>query len=196
MMAHIFGYGEDFLTLLAVTKNLGYILHELGDCSSVDECKVFYRPSFGRRGLYGEFDAIVVTTSAAYLIESKWDNLSDLSGDLKLSKNQLDRHRIIEWIKTRWKGDDWNTFRKSMDDEFKSEFPGKQLPSSDSILGHNLVTVLKEIGDRRLENVLLYFYRKQKPKSPQPEFKLILFRYVTGPSKYIDMDTELLSPDN
>ena len=71
----ILGYGEDFLTFWAVSRNLGEILRQLKDDTNTDDCVVFYRPSFGRRGgtrraEFGEFDALIITSKTAYLVES------------------------------------------------------------------------------------------------------------------------------
>ncbi len=57
----ILGYGEDALTLWALQNKLMEILKFLDDSSDQPECKIFFRPSFGRRGgagssQFGEFD--------------------------------------------------------------------------------------------------------------------------------------------
>ena len=46
----VLGYGEDALTLWALQNRLIQILDFLDDPSGPPECKVFFRPSFGRRG--------------------------------------------------------------------------------------------------------------------------------------------------
>jgi len=69
----LFGYGEDFLTLWALTKVTKTILNKLNDETPPDSCKIIYRPSFGRAGgsmenqraEFGEFDAILVTDQKA-----------------------------------------------------------------------------------------------------------------------------------
>jgi len=69
----ILGYGEDSLTLWALTKKLDTLLCLLGE-TTVDksECLVFYRPSFGRAVGIGEFDFIIKTKRKTYFGESKW----------------------------------------------------------------------------------------------------------------------------
>src|SRR5512143_1712426 len=93
-MSRIFGYGEDALTYWAVTSRLGEMLQALGDKSLPADATVIYRPSFGRRGSigptatneqysaeFGEFDAILGTRQAVYLVESKWDSSSEIRDD-------------------------------------------------------------------------------------------------------------------
>lgn len=46
----IFAYGEDALTLWSLKNKLDVILKKLEDFTPVSQCKIFYRPSFGRRG--------------------------------------------------------------------------------------------------------------------------------------------------
>ena len=65
------GYGEDSLTLWALKNRLADILDD-DDDTSLEECKIFYRPSFGRRNGIGEFDFIIVSNIKIYLGESKW----------------------------------------------------------------------------------------------------------------------------
>lgn len=83
----ILTYGEDGLTLWALQNKLEDILTELakpimkgetiikpGETPATpEECKVFYRPSFGRgeHGV-GEFDFIIATPKIIYLGETKF----------------------------------------------------------------------------------------------------------------------------
>ena len=80
-MSKILGYGEDALTLWALKHHVPKILEEFQDKTPILDCLVFYRPSFGRHGqanssVFGEFDAILASRKNIYLIESKWDNLT------------------------------------------------------------------------------------------------------------------------
>ena len=77
----LLGYGEDGLTLWAIKNRLDTILDKLKDDSDPNNCLVYYRPSFGRRGglksaQFGEFDFILLSEHGIYLVESKWDKLS------------------------------------------------------------------------------------------------------------------------
>ena len=97
-MARILSYGEDPLTYLIFSTRLDEFLRKLGDETPAAEALVIYRPSFGRGGRYktsakstrkrsefGEFDGIVGTTIATYLIESKWSRSTELKDrELKL----------------------------------------------------------------------------------------------------------------
>jgi len=191
MGSKFFGYGEDFLTLLALKDELGCLLRSLNDDTPIDECKIFYRPSFGRGALYGEFDAIITTKSKAYLVESKWDNLNDNPLTMELRKNQLDRHKILKWISKRWKGENWDLFKEKYGENFRSEFLGKYIPSSDSILSKNLMTILDELKGKSINNVMFYFFRKNRPGNTPECFSIIWFRYKTTHKNFIGLDTEL-----
>jgi len=100
-MAKIVGYGEDSLTLWALKQRLNDVLREFQDKHASSNCLVFYRPSFGRRSrkessVFGEFDALVVSSKNVYLIESKWDNLGQSKENrLVLRREQTLRHRIF-----------------------------------------------------------------------------------------------------
>jgi hypothetical protein len=61
MEMDILAYGEDALTLWALTQKLPAILDALSDHSDPNKCRVLFRPSFGRSGgehssQFGEFD--------------------------------------------------------------------------------------------------------------------------------------------
>jgi len=195
----LLGYGEDALTLWAVTERLDLILKELGDDSDPAYCTVFYRPSFGRKGLYGEFDAIIVTPERAYLVESKWDGSGGTS--IKLEEHQIRRHKILKWYHKNWEGelgDGWDEFTKKNNPDFREEFTyfveengkmvekSKYIPSSDTILGQNLQTVLKIISGKEIENVLLYLHRG-KPIDIAPDFKIVKIEYETKLGNYIEL---------
>lgn len=125
----VLGYGEDFLTFWAITRKLDEILHQLNDDTSPEECMVFYRPSFGRRGgtkcsEFGEFDALIVTPQTAYLIESKWDGseASFPNNVLKLHDIQTKRHQIFKWYHENWEEEKWSEFAQKHAKEFKAKF--------------------------------------------------------------------------
>ena len=102
-MCKILGYGEDALTLLALKSHMSKILERFEDKSDPSKCLVFYRPSFGRSGgekssEFGEFDAMVASLENIYLIESKWDNLSNNENyKVKIKNVQQLRHDIFSW---------------------------------------------------------------------------------------------------
>ncbi|MEY4945715.1 MAG: hypothetical protein RIR22_416 [Planctomycetota bacterium] len=104
----VYAYGEDALTLWAIKNRLSEILSKLGDETKVDECKIFFRPSFGRGGKgksnFGEFDFILLTFKAIYLGESKWDGSSEKLKDglLELRPEQLFRHNVFKWYMDNW----------------------------------------------------------------------------------------------
>lgn len=100
-LVKVVGYGEDSLTLWALKHRLSAILEE--ERTAPSDCLVFYRPSFGRhsknsKAVFGEFDAIIVSSKNIYLIESKWDNLGKFNKDeLILREEQELRHNIFSW---------------------------------------------------------------------------------------------------
>ncbi|MBA7612958.1 hypothetical protein ES703_20200 [subsurface metagenome] len=178
----LFGYGEDALTLWAITERLDLILEELGDDS--DPEYVFYRPSFGR-GHYGEFDAIIITSKKAYLVESKWDGSGDLS---RLEEHQIRRHKILKWFHDNWKGEvgeDWDGFARKNNLSFSEEF-SRDIPSSNTILSQNIQAVLNLMIGKEIENVLLYLHRG-KPTGIDTDFKIVELEYETIYGNFIEL---------
>ena len=188
IMPRILIYGEDGLTLKYTKERLGEILHELQDNSNPADCTVFFRPSFGRGTAgYGEFDAIIISQEKAYLVEAKWDGGRDLSGPrkqrIRLRKDQIRRHEIFKWFRQYWNGEveeAWDRFAEKNNPEFEKEFTfrnkaGKRVWKSmhplNKLQGRNTQTILKEIGNRKLENVLLIFHRDKKPEVHQDHIK-------------------------
>lgn len=184
-MNKVFGYGEDALTLWALKKKISEILEKLNDQSLPSDCLIFFRPSFGRSGgkrsaeerraEFGEFDAILASSENVYLIESKWDNLSQNKKDkIELNEEQALRHRIFSWYFMNWSAQrycNWEEFSNAVQDKFASNFPAKRIAPKKSILAGNLKFVLKELHEhgkreKELKNVLLYFYNSSK-KSKQ-----------------------------
>ena len=97
----VYAYGEDALTLWAIKNKVPEILGKLGDKTKVDECKIFFRPSFGRggKGTFGEFDFIMLAKEKLYLGESKWDGAKKAKAKvhIKFKQQQLRRHEIFKW---------------------------------------------------------------------------------------------------
>jgi len=188
----VLGYGEDFLTFWAVTKKLGEILHQLEDNTDAEECTVFYRPSFGRRGgtkraEFGEFDAIIVTPQTAYLVESKWDgsNASFPNNVLELGDIQTRRHEIFEWYHKNWREEDWKEFVRKCTHEFREKFKINIAPEG-SLLSQNLMTVLKWTRGRKLVNVLLFLHKGEIPKI-ETSFKVVTIKYKLADGEYIEL---------
>jgi hypothetical protein len=176
----ILGYGEDALTLWALQNKLIQILKFLKDASDPSECKIFFRPSFGRRGgsnssQFGEFDFILLTKTCLYLGESKWDKSSELSnaGSLELRPEQKLRHRIFEFYVRKWafgQYDSWKKFLEGQEKFSKEEF-GKPLAPINSLLKSNLMTVLGIISGHftktpQIINLLLYMYDSSSGEPP------------------------------
>jgi hypothetical protein len=194
-MCKILGYGEDALTLWALKNHMSKILERFEDKSDPSKCLVFYRPSFGRAGgknssEFGEFDAIVVSPKNIYLVESKWDNLSNNENyKVKIKNVQQLRHDIFSWYLTHWHKKyvgRWENFVKEQELHFK--FKKKLLKKKNSLLRRNLEFILNELlehckqfsGKDNIKNVLLFFYKDgDKPKVPDKieTFNLVKIDY-------------------
>lgn len=191
----IFGYGEDALTYWAITSQLDKILEVLEanqDRSIPFNTIIIYRPSFGRGGkskaIFGEFDAIIGTKKAVYLIESKWDRSSESKkGNINLRPVQTLRHEIMQWYFKKWwvtRPKNWNDFVTRHQLSFKTNFSGKEIAPDGSHLAHNLEFVLNKLDScgKQVVNVLLLFMKKvnnkQKPSIVNPSsFVLVTLDY-------------------
>ncbi len=202
----VYAYGEDALTLWAIKNRLSEILGKLGDETKVDECKIFFRPSFGRGGKgtsnFGEFDFILLTGKAIYLGESKWDGSSEKLKDglLELRPEQLFRHNVFKWYINNWtfacpQLTDWKDLiqaSKNREPKFPKLEPNgneqedKTVPSEDKLLASNIKTVSdiisKHFGSSKpaVINVLLYLHNGEglKEDSGPNDFKVVNINYT------------------
>jgi len=180
-MSKIVGYGEDAFTLWALKQHASRILDQFEDETTLSDCIVFYRPSFGRHSkeyssVFGEFDAIVASKENIYLVESKWDNLTEFHNDeFVLREEQILRHKIFSWYLTHWNkkySNDWQAFINEHQSDFK--FEDKTIAPKSSLLAANLEFILKKLQDHcrrilsedNIKNVLLFFYNAEKSKHP------------------------------
>lgn len=167
----ILSYGEDSLTFWALTRSLGRFLSKLGDKTDQNKALVIYRPSFGRgvgasgsrlSATFGEFDAIVATEKAVYLVEAKWHRSSEVRGGVVLlSEIQSRRHEVFRWYRsnlTPSRRANWNQFKQNHDNQFTKRFLGLCLPPKDSVLRQNLCFVLEKLDSFPpcTKDVLLY----------------------------------------
>ena len=198
----IFGYGEDALTLRALKTELPTILlhKDIRDKTPKSDCIVFYRPSFGRQGregssIFGEFDAIVASKENIYLIESKWDNLAEItSSEYNLRPEQTRRHRVFSWYLTHWSNEyvgKWKSFADAYQEDPDLKKEGMVIAKEETLLARNLEWVLtklhsqhESIRPEKIKNVLLYFHRaKEKPPTKTDSaFIVVPIDY----SKYIE----------
>lgn len=173
-MNGIIGYGEDALTLWALKNRLREILEKLGDESNQSDSSVFYRPSFGRGGSntanFGEFDAIVLTKTHVYLIESKWEGEKRVpKRTVKLSKPQCDRHTIFAEYFRKWNSSQGKlSFTAGENGQHLHDAPSKRTVPSMSELANHLQFILSRVATRGddgmkkdLKNVLLFLHREQ-----------------------------------
>jgi hypothetical protein len=195
----ILGYGEDALTLWALEQRVFKILNECRDKTAISDCLVFYRPSFGRHSragssIFGEFDAIIASKESIYLIESKWDNLTEFNNtELILGKEQTLRHKIFSWYLTHWNRKylgNWQAFVSEHQKDFKINFKinHKTIAPKDSLLSRNLESILNKIqehcgniSESSIKNILLFFFNSEMKSKPpiriNKTFKLIPIDY-------------------
>jgi hypothetical protein len=161
-MSKILGYGEDALTLWALKEQLRKILDVFKDSTNVEDCLIFYRPSFGRSGgkhsaEFGEFDAIVASKEKYYLIESKWDNHSNYEKDsVRLRDEQVLRHEIFTWYLYNWGtmySGNWQRFKAEQEKNFNTLSKIVNYCDCDTIQSN-------------ARNVLLFFYDSSKSQPP------------------------------
>jgi hypothetical protein len=182
-IAKIVGYGEDSLTLWALKERLSVILARFNDGTAPSDCLVFYRPSFGRhsrhsKAVFGEFDAMIVSSKNVYLVESKWDNLDENDKkEIRLERQQELRHEIFSWYLTNWDkkySGNWDSFVEEQQPNLQRKF-GKTIPRTNRLLARNLELVLKRIREHctkslsedNIKNVLLFFHNGEKSKPPK-----------------------------
>jgi hypothetical protein len=192
----IYGYGEDAVTLWALRNELPTILEQLDDSSSLSNCKVFFRPSFGRRGgvsgsQFGEFDFILLSEKRLYLGESKWHRSSEniSNGSLELRKEQLLRHNMFKFYVEEWAFGNYSTWDEfSMNAKEKLETLGifKPIALAKRLLATNLQTVLDTIKLQftsvpPIKNVLLFLhdgtYTKPLPQRAGSDFEVVTIVY-------------------
>jgi hypothetical protein len=165
----IIGYGEDALTLWALTNRMTEILAAVKDGSSPEACSVLFRPSFGRRGgpnssQFGEFDFILATPLGIHLGETKWQSSPEVAEPvIKLREEQTERHKVFTvyykvWVsKPEWS---WDAFLETCAEQFRQKGISKPTPPSDSLLSRNLKTSLETLAkaanrSSNVDNLLL-----------------------------------------
>ena len=192
----LLGYGEDALTLWALTRRLDAILSVLGDASDSRLCEVLFRPSFGRSGgtnsaQFGEFDFMVLTRQAILLGESKWDRSSEEinEGVLTLRPEQEARHRIMRFYIDHFafkNYQQWGEFIAKETPEFSGTGLGKPLAPEGSRLASNLEQVLRSMRSRfqskpEITDILLYLRGKREkgslPSKGPGHFRLVPLDY-------------------
>ena len=190
----LIGYGEDALTLWALRSRLTDILRGVGDATSPRHCKVFFRPSFGRRGgphssQFGECDFAVVTRGTVYLGESKWHrSTEDISnGQITIRPEQIKRHEILSLYIERWcsgEYEDWPVFVKANKATFVQHH--KPIAPIGSLLAENLREFLGQIKwhlaqkPPLIRNILVYFYASSGdtlPDRSSGDFSVICLDY-------------------
>jgi hypothetical protein len=192
-MTTIIGYGEDALTLWALSQRMQEILAQLGDNSSPADALVFYRPSCGRgqrlpqgelRSFFGEFDAIIGTTQGVYLVEAKVPSSSGVGRfRVTLKRAQVHRHKILRTYLTLWrarKPTSWEEFRDAASEAFGLEHKGWRLVEND-LTKANLRFVFDRLTacGSTTKNILLLIgpVGWKGPKEPPEDFELVTIAY-------------------
>jgi len=202
----VLSYGEDPLTYYILTDRLSEFLDAVEDTTPCNRVLVIYRPSFGRgigvskstrKSTFGEFDGIVASQEAVYLIESKWHRSSEVRRRaVTIRDSQIRRHKIFRWYRSHWKPEfkgNWNAFLERYATDFEREFEMSSIPSEGTLLGRNLEFVLGQLDtySQQLIDVLLYIgdQGKKVPTRVVPqEFKLITLSYNgLGRTGYFEM---------
>jgi hypothetical protein len=188
----ILGYGEDALTLHALTNGLPGIFARLGDGSDPAKAIIFYRPSFGRRGSastaraasqFGEFDAIVGTSRAVYLLEAKRPESGKLNGaTFDLKPVQLRRHAAFRAYFDEWRRErplNWPHFAARMLAIFRTRGVHLVPPPAGTTLAMNIAYVLDRLDacGPNLVDVLLFCRKSDSVPAPSTcgTFKVITY---------------------
>jgi hypothetical protein len=180
----ILSFSEDAYTFWALNNEMDSILDQLADSTAAQE--VLFLPSFGRRAgddrpQFGQFDFILITESAVYPAESRWDISPGIrDGVLQLKAPQCKRHIIFQKYVHHWYEagtDDWADFVEKNEgyliyfyNDERIEVP---IPPANSQLAKNLGYVMKLIKHHFPEekppvrNVLLYLYNGTRAFLPE-----------------------------
>jgi len=192
----VMGYGEDGLTLVYFCTQLPQFLVQIGDATQAEACTVYYRASFGRRGEFGEFDAIVVAAEVIYLCESKWnDRHPSEVQQTQLKRAQVRRNTIMHQIVGAFhqqQPQSWADFRE----QNAAGFEGFALPAGETKLAKNLWSILDQLRNHPCEckDVLLYFYRSpmmdELPLIVRDHLRQELDNYGIVKVRYVPHDLE------
>lgn len=185
----IWAYGEDGLTFWALKNKLADILAQLKDKTPSEECKVFYRLSFGRGGKskanFGEFDFVILSNNNIYLGESKWDKSKRVSnGLMKLSEVQVRRHSIFRKYITSYFATEslkWSELSSKVNSLFVQDDIEKSVPKKTTLLAQNILSFLQiaqcHFGSTTPEvvNILLYLHcQSKKPNVRVEGFQVVV----------------------
>jgi hypothetical protein len=174
-MPIILGYGEDALTLHALAAGLADILGKLGDNSNPARSIVFFRPGGPRpngpaRAEFGEFDAIIGSPNAVYLVEGKWKFAGD---EHVLKEIQLRRHRVFRAYlqeHRRQSCDNWVEFEARMKPLLQREHRYLKPAPMDSRLARNLAYILRQLDEykcgQEIVDVLMFWKLSNEDRAP------------------------------
>ena len=91
-----------------------------------------------KRSEFGEFDALIVTSEAAYLIEAKWGSSQENdNGEVRLRNEQQRRHKVFRWYLSQWRQlmpTSWPDFRQRCLRVFEAEFPSMTMSGPGTVL--------------------------------------------------------------
>lgn len=195
MYMFILGYGEDALTFKALTEGIEYILSQLKDDSEPHKTICFFRPSFGRGGRskdndfssnFGEFDAIIGTHQAVYLVETKWSSSRMTETTIPLADPQIRRHKAFRAYLNEWRRNtpkDWADFSSRIIPEL--HVLRLVVPTSDKALARNLEYVLHKLAKcgPKTVDVLLFCKLSELESTPTQCGNFQIIPYLCKPEK-------------
>ena len=179
----LLGYGEDALTLHALTTGLPELFRQLGDSTDPRDSVRFFRPSFGRRSsrpgaesarsLFGEFDGVIGSTKAVYLVEAKWAGSGELRGrQLKLRPEQQRRHVAFRTYLEGWRrtpSDSWEAFAARIKPVLAERTDGLVPPSAETTLARNLEYVLRRLASSGSDIIDVLLFSRMSAAQAVPE---------------------------
>jgi hypothetical protein len=139
--------------------------------------------------MFGEFDGIIGTSKAVYLIEAKWTNSGELvRSELELRPEQRRRHMAFrtyleEWRRTRQ--DSWQTFADRIKRSLADNTQGLVPPSAETTLARNLEYVLRKLSDCGDEviDVLLFSRMSAEHSVPERCGDFCMISYLAAPEE-------------
>jgi hypothetical protein len=177
----ILGYGEDALTYHALSAGITDVFTQLKDDSDPADSIRFFRPSFGRRSSapggsprseFGEFDAIIGTPRAVYLVEAKWPSSRELNRmKLELHPKQLRRHAAFRAYLSEWRrkpSKDWAAFAPRMTPVLQARVQDLIPPASGTTLARNLEYVLRSLDKCGANVVDVLLFCRLSEATPTP----------------------------
>ncbi len=165
-------------------SHLGWLnCRQLGDPTDIKDSIRFFRPSFGRRSSlpvaasarasFGEFDGIIGSAKAVYLLEAKWTGSGELFGaELELRAEQRRRHVAFRTYLEEWRrspSDSWEMFAEKIKPLLAGRTNGLAPAPAGSTLARNLGHVLRRLASCGSEIIDVLLFSRSSPSQAVPE---------------------------